>query len=465
MIETLEKFESLHTLLKLLDKSEVKLVYITDNGKLFGTVTDGDVRRSIINSGHLDLKIDEICNTEPMFFNHLGVLQNDKSNYLYVQEIPQVNEFGEIVSMTELDDYSLPAAVPALDQSELKNIFTASDSSWISSIGPFINSFEYRFAETHRKKYGVAVNNGTSALMLALQALKIGYGDEVIIPNLTFAAVANAVIAVGADCVLSDVEQDRPLLDLDEVLKLVSKKTKVVIVVHSYGYIVDVARLRKILPDSIYIIEDCAEAHFGQLGNTLVGEVSEIATFSFFANKIITTGEGGMCLTSSQILKERMETIRDHGMSKDRRYWHKEWGFNFRMTNIQAAIGIAQLDKVTDILENRERSCNSWKEFLKNYNFIEEIPEMQTEKKALWFYNVKCNAKREQFINLLTRNKIDTRPFFYPLNAMPPYKNFRAGPLCNSKQWRKIGLSLPVYGDKKNTNLLKKRLLRITEVI
>ena len=356
--------------------------------------------------------------------------------------------------------HDLPMAIPLVGNAESRMVQKALTSGWISSQGEFISQFEQDFSATCNNLFGCAVSSGSSALYLALKALNVRADDEVIIPDLTFAAVGNAVLMTGATPIFADVEVDRPLIDLTTIQSLVTKKTKAIIVVHSYGYMFDLQALRETIPSRIAIVEDCAEAHFGRLGNFVAGELGDISCFSFFANKIISTGEGGMCLTNSKNLDERMRVLRDHGMSKKRRYWHELEGFNFRMTNIQAAIGICQLEQKSQILQERKLSCKTWEFYLtKAWPNIQMIPSVKTELRSPWFYNVRCaNEDRLKLAQLLNKNSIDSRNFFFRLSDMPSFISYKNNNNVNALAWSEQGLSLPVYSERRSNDKLTNAL-------
>ncbi|MEK7165902.1 MAG: DegT/DnrJ/EryC1/StrS aminotransferase family protein, partial [Patescibacteria group bacterium] len=238
----------------------------------------------------------------------------------------------------------IPVAKPSIDLTEEKNIIACVKSTWISSTGKYISDFESTFASLVGVKYAISCSNGTAALHLALLSLNIGPGDEVIVPALTFIATANVVKYVGATPVLVDVLPDTWTIDPQLVEKRVSPKTRAIIPVHLYGYPSDMTPLQKIASrNNIALIEDAAEAHEATYKRKKVGSIGDLGCFSFFGNKIITTGEGGMISTNDSNIKNKIELLKNHGMSKTRKYFHPILGYNYRMTNLQAAIGTAQL--------------------------------------------------------------------------------------------------------------------------
>ena len=233
-----------------------------------------------------------------------------------------------------------------------------------------LRSLKNEFAEYSDCAHGAAVSNGTVALHLALVALGIGEGDEVIVPDLTYAATINTVLHANATPVIVDVEESSWCIDPIQIEKAITRRTKAIIPVHLYGQACDMEAIMKIAKKyKLRVIEDCAEAHGAMFNEKKVGSFGDVGCFSFFGNKVITTGEGGMCVTNDTNLNERMRILRDHGMSKTKRYWHEVIGYNYRMTNLQAAIGLAQLERIEKIHNNRREYENNYKDSLPNHTF------------------------------------------------------------------------------------------------
>ena len=250
----------------------------------------------------------------------------------------------------------IPLAFPDLGGNEIEYISDAVHSSWVSSTGPYITSFENNFSSYCDVNFGISTSNGTTALHLSLISLGIGPGDEVIVPDLTFAATINAVLHAGATPVIVDVDPDTLLIDPEKIKAAISPNTRAVICVHLFGSPCDMNSICSLCKDGkIFLIEDCAQAHGATYNNKKVGSFGDIGCFSFFGNKIITTGEGGMCVTNSEELRDKMRILRDHGMDPDRRYIHNVVGYNYRMTNIQAALGVAQLENIDKSLIFRSK--------------------------------------------------------------------------------------------------------------
>ena len=343
----------------------------------------------------------------------------------------------------------IPIAEPLLGEEELQNITEAVRSGWISSKGRFIPEFEEKFARYCGVKHGVATSNGTTALHLALTALGIGEGDEVIIPALTFAATANAVMYTGARPVFVDSHPDYWCIDPGKIKMAITPRTRAIMPVHLYGHPCDMEQIAGIArKHGLYVVEDAAEAHGAEYNGRKVGSFGDISCFSFYGNKIITTGEGGVCLTNDESLAEKMGVLRDHGMNPDKKYWHDIVGFNYRMTNMQAAIGVAQIEKLSRFID-KKREIAKWYsqglQRLQQEGLIELHPEMPWAKCVYWMYSVlvqdKAKKGRDELIQALSENGIETRPFFYPLHTMPPYQIKRSFPVAERLSRR--GINLP----------------------
>lgn len=340
---------------------------------------------------------------------------------------------------------------PSLGREELNNVIEAIKSSWISSKGKFITEFEKEFAEYCGAKYGIATFNGTVALHLALRALMIDKGDEVIVPDLTFIATANVVTYCNAKPIFIDSHPDYWCIDPEKIEEKITTKTKAIIPVHLYGHPCDMDAIMKIAKKhGSYVIEDAAEAHGARYKGKKVGSFGDISCFSFYGNKIITTGEGGMCLTNDQELAEKMRILRDHGMNPDKRYWYDVIGFNYRMTNVQAAIGIAQLKKINKFIKRKRQIASKYNDELKDFekeNLITLHPEMLWAKSVYWMYSIlveeKFGISRDKLIYLLKKQNIETRPFFYPIHIMPPYNKTKCSINNTANNISLKGINLP----------------------
>ncbi len=321
----------------------------------------------------------------------------------------------------------IPIAEPILGKEEEDLVLKGIRSGWISSIGEYINQFEERFSKYCNTKYGITTSNGTTALHLSLVAANIGVGDEVIIPSMTFVATANAVSYTGAKPVFVDSTMETWTIDPDKIKEKINRRTKAIIPVHLYGHPSEMGRILSIARKyGLIVIEDAAEAHGALYKGKKVGSLSDMACFSFYGNKIITTGEGGMILTDNKNLAKKIRMLRDHGISKRRRYYYPHLGFNYRMTNLQAALGIAQLKKIDQIIQRKREIAELYKKYLSPLKNIYLQPEAKWAKNVFWMYSilvVKNGKKNRDFlIKQLKKRKIDSRPFFFPVHKLSRYK-------------------------------------------
>jgi len=343
----------------------------------------------------------------------------------------------------------IPVAEPSIGEEELKLVSEAVKSGWVSSKGKFIEEFEENFAKYIGAKYAIATSNGTSALHLALIALGIDHKHDLIIPTLTFASVANAVIYTGSKPVLIDSHPEYWCIDPEKIENKIGKSTKAIIPVHLYGHPCNIESIMKIAKEhNLYVIEDCAEAHGAQYKGKRVGSFGDIACFSFYGNKIITTGEGGMCLTNDEELADKMRILRDHGMRPERRYWHEIIGFNYRMTNLQAALGVAQLEKIDVFIKRKREIAETYNSLLKDVKGIALPPEMPWAKNVYWLYSILVDEKesgisRDKLMINLAENGFETRRFFYPIHTMPPYKKYAGDDFHVAERLSSCGINLP----------------------
>ncbi len=339
----------------------------------------------------------------------------------------------------------IPVAEPKLGGNELKYVTDCISSGWISSIGKYIKKFEEEFSNFSDTKYGIATSSGTTALHLALATFGIGKSDEVIIPTLSFIATANCVTYTGAKPIFVDSEPRTWNMDPDKIKEKITDKTKAIVPVHLYGHPVDMDPIMDLAKEhSLVVIEDAAEAHGAEYRKRKVGGIGHVGCFSFYGNKIITTGEGGMITTNDEEFMNKAMMLRDHAMSKEKRYWHPFMGYNYRMTNMQAAVGLAQVEKIEEYIEIKRKNAKKYNEKLGGISSITLPPEMEWAKNVYWLYSILVdNIPREDFTTRLRENEIDTRPFFYPMHTQPPYADYSDGNLEVAEDIAKRGVSLP----------------------
>ena len=323
-----------------------------------------------------------------------------------------------------------PVSSPDIGVLEEQYVLEAVRSGWVSSIGAFVDRFEAGFARRCSSRHGVAVSNGTDAIFLALKALGVGPGDEVIVPALTFVAVPAVVLHAGAEPVLADVDPIYFGIDPGAVEQAFTPRTRAVVAVHLYGHPVDMDPLLAMAGErGVSVIEDCAEAHGATYRGRTVGSMGRMGCFSFYGNKVITTGEGGMVTTDDDDLAERVRFIKDHAMLRARRYFHPEAGFNCRMTNMQAALGCAQLERMEELLAARTRLLGWYRRELAGVEGLSLNPKMPWAEPVNWIVcavlSPALSPRRDALLVRLRELGVDTRPFFVPAHEMPPYAGCR----------------------------------------
>ncbi len=340
----------------------------------------------------------------------------------------------------------IPVYQPDLSGNEKKYVDQCLDSTWISSKGEFLHKFEQRFAEVTGVRRAAAVSNGTVAIHLALLALGVGPGDEVIVPTLTYVASVNAIVYCGATPVFVDSLPGTWQMDPEDVKRKITPKTRAVMAVHLYGHPCDMDALLQIVNDHrLLLLEDCAEAMGSRYKGKHVGSFGQIAAYSFFGNKTVTTGEGGMVVSNDDTLFERAVHFKGQGLAKDREYWHDVVGYNYRMTNICAAIGLAQLERFEAIVEMKREVVRRYREALKGLpvSVHEESPSVFH---SYWMCSILVqNAEdRDPLRDFMLDRGIETRPVFYPVHTMPMYAvHFGSHPVAEDIARR--GINLPSW--------------------
>lgn len=356
---------------------------------------------------------------------------------------------------------SIPIYQPSLSGNEKKYVNECLDSTWISSKGKFIQQFEEQFCEYLSVKFGCSVCNGTVGIHLAMLALGIGPGDEVIVPTLTYIASVNAISYVGATPVFVDSNPNTWQMDAKDVEKKITPKTKAILAVHLYGHPCEMDVLSDLAKSNgVFLIEDCAEGIGTEYKGKRVGSFGDIAAFSFFGNKTITTGEGGMVVTNNETLHDRVFHFRGQGLAKHRQYWHDVIGYNYRMTNICAAIGVAQLEQVDQFI-SKKREIAKWYKLGLSNSPVEFHEESENCFHTYWMCSilVQDSKLREPLRDHLASQGIETRPLFYPVHTMPMYaKNFHAFKVAEDLGRR--GINLPSFPE-----LKKEQVDRICKAI
>ena len=340
----------------------------------------------------------------------------------------------------------IPIYQPSLNGNEKKYVNECLDSTWISSKGKFVAEFENAFANYIGIKQSTAICNGTAALHLALLTLGIGIGDEVIVPTFTYIASVNAITYTGATPIFVDSLESTWQMNPDNVKEKISSKTKAILAVHIYGYPCEMDVLTKIAKENhLFLIEDCAEAFGSKFKDRYVGTFGDIATFSFFGNKTITTGEGGMLVTNDDTLCDRAVHFKGQGLAKHREYWHDVVGYNYRMTNICAAIGLAQLERADELISKKRKIADLYNEELKGLPLTPHY-EKEDVFHTYWMYSVLVENSdiRNKLREYLAEKGIETRPTFYPIHTMPMYsQKFQRYTVAENIGWR--GINLPSW--------------------
>jgi perosamine synthetase len=340
----------------------------------------------------------------------------------------------------------IPIYQPELGEKEKAYVNQCLDSTWISSKGEFIERFQAGFARYIGAQQALAVSNGTVALHLALAALGLGPGDEVIVPSLTYVAPVNAIRYVGATPVFAEADATTWQVSPTDVAARITPRTKAIIAVHLYGQACDMAALADLARSrGLLLVEDCAEALGTRIGSQHVGTFGDIATFSFFGNKTITTGEGGMVVAREQTLHRLALKLRGQGLADDREYWHDVVGFNFRMTNICAAIGLAQLERADEFLARKRVLAEAYARNLAGLPLTMHA-EVAGTTHSFWMCSLLTSdpAQRDPLRRTMREAGIETRPLFHPVHTMPMYAQGQTG-LDVSVALAARGINLPSW--------------------
>ena len=340
----------------------------------------------------------------------------------------------------------IPLYKPDLSGNEKRYTCECIETGWISSKGEFVSRFERAFADYLGVPYCTSVCNGTAGLQTALAALEIGPGDEVIVPTLTYVASANAVRAVGAIPVFADSLADSWVIDPPDVRSKITARTRGIMAVHLYGAVCPMNELATLAREKgLFLIEDCAEAVGSKYSGKYAGSFGDVAAFSFYGNKTISTGEGGMVATGSEEIYRRCAAYKNQGVSQQREYWHETLGFNFRMTNLCAAVGLAQLERVDEFLMKKRQIAAWYREFLTRTS-VEMQLEEQDVHHTYWLVSILL-PQRELVGPVrggLSEEGIETRPVFPPVHTTPVYSEAIQS-LPRAEDIAARGISLPSY--------------------
>lgn len=325
----------------------------------------------------------------------------------------------------------IPVNEPLLNGNEKKYLNECIDTGWISSEGPFVKQFEEQMAARVGRKYGIAVCNGSVALDVAVVALDIGKGDEVIMPTFTIISCAAAVVRAGATPVLVDCDRDTWNMDVNQIEDKITPRTKAIMVVHIYGLPVDMNPILALAEKyGLQIIEDAAEMHGQTYYGRPCGSFGAISTFSFYPNKHITTGEGGMIVTDNKLLAERCSFLRNLCFQAQQRFVHYELGWNFRMTNLQAALGIAQLERLDEFVIRKRNIGQQYTELLSDLSCLQlPLSKMDYANNIYWVYGIvlkdEVDFDAKEAMRRLGELKIGTRPFFWGMHEQPVFQKMK----------------------------------------
>jgi len=352
------------------------------------------------------------------------------------------------ISKSTTTMYRYPVYQPSLKGNERKYVNDCIDTNWLTWQGKYVREFEKSFAEYLGSEYASSTCNATVALHLALLALGIGVDDEVIVPTLTYIASVNSIVYCGATPVFCDVSPVTWQADPEDIRRRITNKTKAIMAVHVYGHPCDMDELTQIAAEyNLSIVEDCAESFGSQYKGKKTGTIGDVGVFSFFGNKTITTGEGGMVVTNNKTLIDRVNLFKGQGLAQHREYWHEVIGFNYRMTNIAAAIGLAQLERADELIA-KKRQIAGW--------YLEQLNDLPLEfhretgdvMHTYWMFTILTHnpGLRNKLREYLKENGVETRPVFHPVHTMPMYNDdFQQLKVAESIGWR--GINLPSYPD------------------
>ena len=451
---------SLKRTLKVINLSGLEACFVTRKNKLINIVTDGDIRRALLKGCKLSDNIKKIKSKN----NYVSVKEN--YDFLDLQKkiskfkiIPIINNNDEIIDYANEKRFrQLPQFEPLFKGNELKYVSEVIRSGWISSIGKYVDIFQKKFSLFVKNKYCLTTSNGTTALQLAISTLRLKPQDEIIVPDYTFVSPINSILHSNCRPVLVDIDIKNLCVSLNSIKKAININTKAIILVHIYGNTPELDKILKFCKQKkIRVIEDCAEAFGTYYKGKHVGNFGDFGTFSFYGNKTISTGEGGMIIFKKKEDYQLAKKLRDHGMRQDKKYWHDEVGFNFRMTNLQAAVGCAQIEMANKFINRKIKIFKRYKLKLKNLKFLSMAKETLKTKNSHWltYVLVKDNLIRDKLLSFINSKGIEAKSGFYSAHQMDIYKNFKNKKIdyANSKKISSSIITLPSFVNLKNEEI------------
>ena len=435
------------------------IIFIIDeDSKLMGSISDGDIRRKILESNSINKQVNfesKIVNKNFVSANYNSSIKQittklDKEiNGKKIKCLPLLDDMGRIIDFATNERIkSFPLSNLKINDEAINNVLEALSTGWLSSKGIYISKFEELFSDYLGGGNAVAVSSGTAAIELGLKSLGIGKGDEVIVPDFTFAASINAIINCGATPVIVDIEKETWTINLDRIKEKINDKTKAILPVHIYGQPCKIDEILAVAKsNNLYVIEDCAEALGAKYKDRLVGLDFDCSCHSFFANKTITTGEGGMVVFKDSSYADIARKIMNHGMSEKYKYKHDLVGSNYRMTNLQAAVGVAEIKRVETYLNERKLIFKNYNDVLKNFSNIVLLPDNNWSENSYWLYTFAIDnifeKERNDLIIKLSKQGIECRPGFTSLSKMQPYEKYANGQFKISNYFSEKTISLP----------------------
>ncbi len=363
----------------------------------------------------------------------------------------------------------IPVNEPLLDGNERKYLLECIDTGWISSEGPFINRFESEFAKSVGRKHGIAVANGSMALDAAMLSLELEAGSEVIMPSFTIISCAAAIIRAGCIPVVVDCDPLTWNMDVNQIEGLITSRTRAIMVVHIYGLPCDMKPIMEIAKrHQLKVIEDAAEMHGQFYENNPCGSFGDVSIFSFYPNKHITTGEGGMIVTNNDAIADECRSIRNLHFIPSQRFIHEKLGWNMRMTNLQAALGLAQLERLPEFVKRKRAMGQKYTEMLQDIKSIQlPLPAMPYAQNIYWVYGIVLNESHEfdakEMMSRLASKGVGSRPFFFPMHEQPVFKKmglFKDVHLPVSERIARRGFYIP-----SGMAIKDEQILEVTKII